>query len=318
MSSTVTPAPAPSAPLTFRDFVAFARPITLMPPFVGIFCGALIAEGWGRHVGEPVGGFVMLKAFALAVAGGLMNAGSNSINQIYDLEIDRINKPNRPLPSGRISMSTAWIFTAIFYLQAWVVGAWVGSGPLIVVLIATFLSIFYSAPPLRFKNNGIVANIAMAIPRGLLLPVAGWLAVRPDDLANRIPWSVGIVLMLFVLGASTTKDYADMEGDAAHGARTLPVMLGVRRSAYLIAPFFVLPYLAIIPLIATGALPSQTWPLVLLAFWGGYIVWLILRDPEAMGTVENHPSWLHMYLLLMVSYIAFATVFLTLPPHPWI
>ncbi|HYE78180.1 MAG TPA: UbiA family prenyltransferase [bacterium] len=310
--STTAPTPAPRA--TFKDYVDLARPFTLLAPFVGLLCGGLIAIGWTRAAGEGLPADAWLKVLLLAAAGGLMNAGSNAINQIYDLEIDRINKPSRPLPSGRLPLATAWLFTLVFYLQAWIVAAWIGVGPLIIVLIATFLSVFYSAPPLRFKNNGVVANVAMAVPRGLLLPVAGWLAVRPGDPFNEVPWAVGFVLFLFVVGAATTKDYADMEGDAAHGARTLPVLYGVRRSAQMIAPFFVLPYLAIIPLALSGILPRQTLPLALLGVWGAYVVWLILRDPEAMGTVENHPSWKHMYLLLMVSYVGFAAIFLRLPP----
>lgn len=304
--------PAPRA--TLRDYLDFARPFTLLAPFVGIGCGTLIAQGWSAHMGEPAAADLLVKGWALAVAGGLMNAGSNAINQIYDLDIDRINKPGRPLPAGRITLQTAWTFTIVFYLQAWLVALWTGPGPLAVVAAATFLSVFYSAPPLRFKNNGIVANIAMAIPRGLLLPVAGWLAVRPHDAASPVPWLVGLVLFLYVVGAATTKDYADMEGDAAYGARTLPVIMGVHRSAYLIAPFFVLPYLAIALLAWQEWLPRAVWPLSLLGLWGGWIIWLILRDPEALSRGENHPSWKHMYLLLMASYVGFAVIFLNLPP----
>lgn len=311
MSTTAPAAPMPRA--TLKDYLDLARPFTLLAPFIGLLCGGLIAIGWTRATGQFLPEEAWPKLLLLAIAGGLMNAGSNAINQIYDLDIDRINKPSRPLPSGRLPLATAWLFTAIFYLQAILVAAWVGTGPLVIVLIATFLSVFYSAPPLRFKNNGVVANVAMAVPRGLLLPVAGWMAVRPSDPYNQIPWAVGFVLFLFVVGAATTKDYADMEGDAAHGARTLPVIYGVRRSAQIIAPFFVLPYLAIIPLALSGILPRETLPLSLLGLWGAYIVWLILRDPEAMGTVENHPSWKHMYMLLVMSYVGFAVVFLRLP-----
>lgn len=307
------PASAPAPGATLQDYLDLARPFTLLGPFVGILCGALMAWGWSRSLGQEPASLVLIKGLLLALAGGLMNAGSNAINQIYDLDIDRINKPGRPLPAGRLTMQTAWLFTWVFYAQAWAVALWVGPGPLAVVAVATFLSIFYSAPPFRFKNNGIVANIAMAIPRGILLPVAGWLAIRPEPVLQPEPWLVGVVMFLFVVGAATTKDYADMEGDAAYGARTLPVLLGVERSALLIAPCFVLPYLVIAVLALGGYLPMTTLPLSLLALWGAYIVWLILRDPSALSRGENHPSWKHMYLLLMASYVGFAIAFLRLP-----
>ena len=53
------------------------------------------------------------------------------------------------------------------------------------------------------------------------------------------------LLCCFLLGATTSKDFSDMEGDAAHGCRTLPIPLGVTRAARFIAPFFVLPWLLI-------------------------------------------------------------------------
>ena len=59
------------------------------------------------------------------------------------------------------------------------------------------------------------------------------------------PWFIGAIFGLFLLGASTTKDFADMEGDRLGGCRTLPILYGVRRAAWMISPSFVLPFLLI-------------------------------------------------------------------------
>ena len=59
------------------------------------------------------------------------------------------------------------------------------------------------------------------------------------------PWYIGAIFGLFLLGASTTKDFADMEGDARGGCRTLPIIYGVRRAAWMISPSFVVPFLLI-------------------------------------------------------------------------
>ena len=59
------------------------------------------------------------------------------------------------------------------------------------------------------------------------------------------PWFIGAIFGLFLLGASTTKDFADMEGDARGGCRTLPIVYGVRRAAWMISPSFVVPFLMI-------------------------------------------------------------------------
>ncbi|HET9481765.1 MAG TPA: UbiA family prenyltransferase, partial [Candidatus Polarisedimenticolia bacterium] len=121
---------------------------------------------------------------------------------------------------------------------------------------------------------------------------------------------------------STTKDFSDMEGDRAGGCRTLPIVYGVRRSAWMIAPFFVFPWL----LMPVGALAENpldpghtiltgnTWVLaslgVGLALWGLYVCYLILKRPEELAEVENHISWKHMYLMMMAAQIGFALAYL--------
>ena len=112
-----------------------------------------------------------------------------------------------------------------------------------IVLVAIVATYIYSVPPLRTKQRGIWANITIAIPRGVLLKVAGWSAVK--TVFGVEPWFIGSIFGLFLLGASTTKDFADMEGDRRGGCRTLPILYGVTRAAWMISPSFVLPFLLI-------------------------------------------------------------------------
>ena len=177
----------------------------------------------------------------------VLNAASNAMNQIYDLEIDRINKPRRPLPSGRLSIREAWRFTlaayAVALVLAWLVAPAGRHECFWIVLVATVITVLYSVPPFRTKRLGIWANLTIAIPRGVLLKVAGWSAVK--TIVGLEPWFIGAIFGLFLLGASTTKDFADMEGDARGGCRTLPIIYGVRRAAWMISPSFVVPFLMI-------------------------------------------------------------------------
>jgi len=111
--------------------------------------------------------------------------------------------------------------------------------------LAGFLFTFiYSAPELgRTKIRGMLANFTIAIPRGVLLKVAGWAMVA--HVAFTEPWYIGGVIGLFLLGAASTKDFADMEGDRAGGCKTLPLLYGVRKAAWMISPFFILPWLLV-------------------------------------------------------------------------
>ncbi|HVR40698.1 MAG TPA: UbiA family prenyltransferase, partial [Thermoanaerobaculia bacterium] len=242
-------------------YVTLARPFTLLPPLLGIISGAVCA--WGSaHNPDPsrtLSASVILTVALGSLCAAFLNAASNALNQICDLEIDRINKPDRPLVTGAISIRGAWIFTWIFYALAIIPTWWVVVFPYttwgqkffaplaahecffiyIAGMIATFI---YSAPALgRTKAHPIGANLTIAIPRGCLLKVAGWTMVANATVAE--PWFIGGIFMFFLLGAASTKDFSDIEGDRAGGCRTLPIAFGVRKAAYMISPFFVFPWL---------------------------------------------------------------------------
>lgn len=331
-------------------YTAFTRPFTLLPPTLGVVSGAICAWGsyWNPDVSKAITFDVIFNVILGSLCAALLNAASNVINQIYDLPIDAVNKPQRLLPSKRISIPNAWRFTWFLYALAviptWLVviypahtlaermglpvgvepgvGAYLSWHATFFIYIAGMIFTFvYSAPSLgRTKKHAIGANLTIAIPRGMLLKVAGWCMVGPV-LATE-PWYIGLVFALFLLGAASTKDFSDMEGDEAGGCYTLPVKYGVRKAAFMIAPFFVIPWL-LIPIgvylpdpfdpghaVLTGHPVALIVLGVTLVLWGGYTVWLILRDPDAMATMENHPSWTHMYLMMMFAQIGFAVAYL--------
>ena len=326
-----------------RVYIDLTRPLTLLPPTLGVISGAITAFGSAsnpdpaRRVTLPVVLTILLGSLCAA----LLNAASNGINQYYDIENDRRNKPGRPLVTGAIAMRAGWWFSLALYILAvaptWLVVTYPRSSlseklfaPLsehqclviyVLGMIATFV---YSAPAWgRTKAHPLGANLTIAIPRGCLLKVAGWSMVA--SVFHLEPWYIGSIFGIFLLGAASTKDFSDMEGDRAARCITLPIKYGVRKAAAMIAPFFVVPWL----LIPLGAflrnpwspehhiLTGHPWLLALLgallALWGAYTVYLILRDPEDLARIENHPSWTHMYLMMMAAQIGFAVAYLV--PH---
>jgi len=302
---------------TLKTYVDFARPFTLLPPALGVVSGAVTA--WGAHGSRPaLTAATVLPVVWGALMAAVLNSASNAINQIYDLDIDRVNKPKRPLPAGALSMDAAWRFTVLCFVLAWVL-AFLASPPGLeshrecfwIVLFTSVLVWAYSAPPLRTKRHGIWANVTIAVPRGLLLKVAGWSTVK--TVLDVEPWFIGTIFGLFVLGASTTKDFADIEGDRAGGCQTLPILYGVKKAAWMIAPFFVLPFLLIPVGVRAGILTGN--PVLLdglaagLVAYGVYTVYLLVRRPEELAFTENHPSWTHMYLMMMVAQVGFALAY---------
>jgi 4-hydroxybenzoate polyprenyltransferase len=295
-------------------WLELSRPFTLVAPALGVLSGAITAAG-----AEPRDSWTLdLVGYTLigALMAAILNAGNNALNQIYDLEIDRVNKPQRPLPSGRLSMHEAWVFTCITYalalLLAWLVAPGGRHECFWIVVVATVATVIYSCPPLRTKQRGIWANVTIAIPRGVLLKVAGWSCVKTA--AGLEPWFIGSIFGLFLLGASTTKDFADMEGDARGGCRTLPIVYGVRRAAWMISPAFVVPFLMISVGAYAGILTGnfillQTLSAVM-TIYGIYVCYLMLRRPEDLAVEENHVSWAHMYRMMFVAQIGFALAYI--------
>ncbi|MEM7052715.1 MAG: UbiA family prenyltransferase [Acidobacteriota bacterium] len=320
-------------------YVKLSRPFTLLPPLLGIVSGAVCAFGSAHN---PDAEYRLTAAVILTVVLGslcasFLNAASNAINQIFDLEIDRLNKPNRPLVTGALSLRQAWGFTWLFYLLAlvptWFVvpfpfETWASkwSAPLaqhetfFIYLAGMIFTFVYSDPRWgRTKTRGILANFTIAIPRGILLKVAGWAMVA--SVLHWEPWYIGTIFGLFLIGAAGTKDFADIEGDRAGDCKTLPIVYGVRKAAWIISPFFVLPWV-LIPLgtvlpdpqseglaILTGNAAVLTGLGILLTLWGIYTSYLLLRDPDSLTTTENHPSWKHMYLMMMAAQIGFALAY---------
>ena len=293
-------------------YVDLGRPFTLVAPALGFMSGALTAIGAAPP--ERWVPALLVSPIVGAAMAALLNAGNNALNQIYDLEIDRVNKPKRPLPSGRLTIAQVWVFITygLALSLAWLVAPDSRHECFWLVAVAVVCTYIYSVPPLRTKRLGIWANVTIAIPRGVLLKVAGWSSVK--TIVGVEPWYIGAIFGLFLLGATTTKDFADMDGDRRGGCRTLPIQYGVRRAAWMISPSFVVPFL-MIPLGARTGILTGNFRLLqvlgaVMTVYGLYVCYLMLRRPEDLAVEENHVSWAHMYRMMFVAQIGFALAYL--------
>ena len=107
--------------MNVRAFFDLARPFTLVAPALGFLSGA--ATAIGAYPREPWTYGLVATPLIGSLMAAVLNAGNNALNQIYDLDIDRVNKPKRPLPSGRLTIRQAWVFTVVTYVTALVL-AW--------------------------------------------------------------------------------------------------------------------------------------------------------------------------------------------------
>ena len=289
--------------MSTKEIARFLRPATLAAPAAGVIGGAIAAQG-----GWPEDPLPLLAALLSSL---LLTGASNGLNQIADVATDRINRPDRPLPSGRMSVGAAWLLTAALLLGALVTAVPAGGAFLACVAITVPVTAAYSFAPVRTKRIPFLANATIATPRGLLLVLAGW-AVGGGFWRSEA-WILGGICWLYVFGASTTKDFADAEGDRATGCTTLPILLGPRRAAIFVAPFLVIPYALLPALGAVGLLPGggAAWSLlgVPLAVVGAVAAGLLLRDPAPPRSGRPHPAWGLMYAQYTAMHLGAAAVF---------
>ena len=291
-----------------------ARPFTLVAPALGMLSGAITAYGAAprfTHGNAPSTTAWLIDLAIGSAAAAVLNGASNVLNQVYDLQIDKVNKPGRVLPSGRLSIRAALVLAAVLYIVSLAAAATINLSCFAMFAIAALATVFYSVPPFRTKRFGWWANVTIAIPRGVLLKVAGWAVTKP--IFETEAWLIGGVFGLFLLGGMTSKDFADVEGDRLNGCRTLPIIYGREKATRLIHPFFIAPFLLLAVGAAAGFFTGNRIALIILglgcAAWGHAVVMMMKRDPNTQLT-ENHPSWRHMYYLMFTMQVGFIIAYL--------
>ncbi|XP_061963576.1 homogentisate solanesyltransferase, chloroplastic [Populus nigra] len=213
----------------------FLRPHTIRGTALG--STALVARALIENT-NLIKWSLMLKAFSGLFALICGNGYIVGINQIYDIGIDKVNKPYLPIAAGDLSVQSAWLLV-IFFAVAGVLIVGLNFGPFITSLycLGLFLGTIYSVPPLRFKRFPVIAFLIIATVRGFLLNFGVYHATRAA-LGLPFEWSSPVAFIttfvtLFALVIAITKDLPDVEGDRKYNISTLATKLGVRNIAFL-------------------------------------------------------------------------------------
>ncbi|MFQ5750978.1 MAG: geranylgeranylglycerol-phosphate geranylgeranyltransferase [bacterium] len=197
------------------SYFKITRPLNLVLGVGSIFLGAFIT-----------GTIQPLQNIILAcISGGLVMAAGNVINDYFDVEIDRVNKPFRPLPSNNLKMNEALTFSIILFVLGIFLSILISTVAFFVVMGTTTGLIFYSS---KLKRTILFGNITVSFFTALAF-VYGGIAVERWQ-ASLIP--AGFAL-LFHLGREIIKDIEDQKADASCAVQTLPIRFG-QKAAFLI------------------------------------------------------------------------------------
>jgi geranylgeranylglycerol-phosphate geranylgeranyltransferase len=140
----------------------------LVPPAVAVLAGGFLAIGFYKQLSfySPLSfwfdfNFIPLLLGAFIYA--MLNGASNAYNQVSDLKIDKINRPNRPIPSGKISVKEALGFTFAVYSIGLVIAYIISFSFFVVTGICLIITTFYSTPPIYLKKRFILSTTTIVL-----------------------------------------------------------------------------------------------------------------------------------------------------------
>lgn len=207
--------------------IRITRPVNVIITFISIIIAAVICSAGGLATG---------KIIITALSGGIAAAAGNIINDYYDIEIDKINRPDRPLVSKILTPGEAvFLFTVCSFLSIFL-SFFVNFTAFIIDISALVLLFIYS---FKLKRTVLLGNITVASLTGLAFIYGG---VAVDNLQFAIiPAAFAFLINLI---REIVKDMEDLEGDKAAGICSFPYLYGFKRSKQVIAAFSILLIIA--------------------------------------------------------------------------
>jgi len=201
-------------------FTELLKPITWFPPMWAFCCGVVAS-------GETLADKWQMILLGLILAGPMVCASSQAVNDWFDKDVDAINQPERPIPSGRIPGKWGLFIAIIWSLLSLFVALFLGVWGFIAALIGLALAWAYSMPPIRLKTNGWFGNAACGISYEGIAWVTGAAVMAGGAMPESRSLTLALLYSLGAHGIMTLNDFKSIEGDKKMGIFSLPVKLGV-------------------------------------------------------------------------------------------
>jgi geranylgeranylglycerol-phosphate geranylgeranyltransferase len=196
--------------------MTITRPVNVIITFVSVLVAAMICLP-GKIPG--------LNVLLAAISAALTAASGNIINDLFDIETDKINRPLRPLPSNRITITEAYILILVLILLSLVISYLISYSAFFIVIISHLILFLYSK---YFKSIPLLGNITVAFLTGLVFIFGGVVVGNPS--AAIVP---AVFAFLINLIREVVKDIQDVEGDEKSNIVTFPIKYGFKKSKLL-------------------------------------------------------------------------------------
>ncbi|WOK92677.1 putative homogentisate phytyltransferase 1, chloroplastic [Canna indica] len=288
-------------------FYRFSRPHTVIGTVMSIISVSFLAVKSLSDI-SPLFLTGLLEAL---IASLFMNIYIVGLNQVFDIEIDKINKPYLPLASGEYSLGTGVAIISISAVMSFSVAWIVGSLPLFWALFISFiLGTAYSInlPFLRWKRFAVVAAICILVVRAMVVQLAFFSHMqtfvfhRPAIFTRSLIFATAF-MSFFSVVIALFKDIPDIEGDCIFGIQSYSVRLGQRRVFWICVGLLEMAYIIAM---VVGATSSCTWS-KFVTVWGhailASILWNRARSLDLTSKTAITSFYMFIWKLFYTEYL---------------
>ena len=194
-----------------KGFISLLRPELAMAAGICVLAGQVLANQGFPSLGTAILGFL---------CGFTLSGAALILNDVFDYEVDKINAPQRALPSGIVTPREAVIFTAVISLIGLISAGLLGFPVLVVSIIFWIIGILYNW---RFKESGLPGNLMVSASVAITFILG---AMTVHDPWNRIVWIFSAFTFFIDFGEEIAGDAMDLEGDKQRGSRSLAILKG--------------------------------------------------------------------------------------------
>lgn len=201
-------------------FLEILRPLNCLMAGAAAIIGLLIAGEW-----------ILESAILILLIVFLITGAGNAINDYFDWHIDAVNRPGRPIPSGRVPAVAILVWSIVLFALGIILAGQVSQICLTIALLNSILLLFYAR---NLKVTPLIGNISVSYLTASTFLFGGAAYGLSGLLDNMVPFMLSC---LVTMSREIVKDIEDIDGDRQGGAKTLPILAGVRFSAALASAF---------------------------------------------------------------------------------
>lgn len=203
-------------------YLEILRPANAIMAVIAVLLMALISGVYDFNI--------FLAGFLVFIATG----GGNVINDYFDYNIDKINKPERPIPSGRISRKNAYYYSISLFIISSILGFYINVNAGLIAVFSSILMFLYAS---KLKKAGLIGNFVVSFLTGLTFILGGFVVEQYSYSVDYVVLSGYLAFYAFLMTFSREiiKDMEDLEGDKLEGSNSFPIKYGKKISSILAA-----------------------------------------------------------------------------------